>query len=78
MIILADAFMYKKFRKMSYFRQIIFALIAGFAIVAFWRGVWGLMDVLFFPNDHFLSVLASALLGIIILVLTGYLHKGLL
>ena len=59
-------------------KQLTYTLIVGFAIIAFWRGVWGLMDVLFFPNDHFLSVLASALLGIIILVLTGYLHKGLL
>ena len=69
--------MYKKFRKMGYFRQIIFALLAGFAIVAFWRGVWGLLDVYLLPNNAALSMWASVAIGVIILIVTHDVVKGL-
>lgn len=62
---------------MSYFRQIIFALIVGFAIVAFWRGIWGLLDVYLIPNDITLSMWASVAIGVIILIVTHDVVKGL-
>lgn len=69
--------MYKKFQKMGYFRQIIFALLVGFAIVAFWRGVWGLLDVYLLPNNVALSMWASVAIGAIILIVTHDVVKGL-
>lgn len=69
--------MYKKFQKMGYFRQIIFALLVGFAIVAFWRGVWGLLDVYLLPTNVALSMWASAAIGVIILIVTHDVVKGL-
>ena len=69
--------MYKKFQKIGYFRQIIFAMIVGFAIVAFWRGVWGLLDIYLFPTNVALSMWVSIVIGVIILIVTHDLVKGL-
>jgi len=69
--------MYKKFQKMGYFRHIIFALIAGFAIVAFWRGVWGLLDIYLLPANAALSMWVSVAIGVIILIVTHDVVKGL-
>lgn len=48
---------------------IIYAIIGGTAIVLFWRGVWELSDVLFGTTP--MSILASFLLAILIMLLTG-------
>ena len=69
--------MYKKFQKMSYFRQIIFALLVGFAIVAFWRGVWGLLDIYLLPDNAALSMWASVITGAVILIVTRDVVNGL-
>jgi hypothetical protein len=52
--------------------KVSLALLIGFAVVAFWRGVWGLLDLYLFPNNLKLSLWVSALLGVIILI---SLHK---
>lgn len=46
------------------------ALIIAFAIVSFWRGVWGLMDIYLFPNNYILSLWISLLLGVLLLFWT--------
>jgi hypothetical protein len=35
--------MFKKFGKLKP-KQIVFAILIAFAVISFWRGVWGLMD----------------------------------
>jgi len=42
-------------------------LIAALAIVSFWRGVWGLMDLYLFPENLALSFGVSIIFGLVIL-----------
>ena len=53
-------------------QRIFFTIIIAFAVVSFWRGVWGLMDVYLFPNNHVLSLSISVLIGLIILYFTKH------
>ena len=41
--------------------------LLAIAIVAVWRGVWGLMDIYLFPNNELLSLISSLIIGIFIL-----------
>ena len=45
-------------------------LLIAFAIIAFWRGIWGLMDVYVFPNKLWLSYLISIIIGIAIIAIS--------
>ena len=54
-------------------KRLINTIILGFAIVSFWRGVWGLMDLYLFPNNLQLSLIVSILIGITTLYLTKHL-----
>lgn len=60
--------MLKKKRGRLY--KILFAILIAFAVVSFWRGIWGLMDLYLFPNNYELSLISSVLIGILILILT--------
>lgn len=51
-------------------KNVLRALVIAFAIVSFWRGVWGLMDVYLFPNNYVLSLWISLLVGIALLFWT--------
>lgn len=42
------------------------------AIITFWRGVWGLLDIYLFPGSPVLSNLVSIALGILILYLDDF------
>jgi hypothetical protein len=42
-------------------------LLIGLAIVFFWRGAWGLMDIYIFPASPILSYGFSALAGLALL-----------
>lgn len=70
--------MLKKISKMKSKHQIIFAIIVGFAVISFWRGVWGLMDEYLLPNNYISSLWISVILGVVILILTGYATKELM
>ena len=50
-------------------------LIAALAIVSFWRGVWGMMDLYLFPKNHLLSSAISIFIGLLVLVIVG-LYRG--
>ncbi len=56
-------------------RDAVIIIIAAFAAVSFWRGIWGLMDVYLFPQNSALSYLISLIIGIFILILIA-MHKG--
>jgi len=43
------------------------AILVGAGLILFWRGIWGLMDLYFFPDNALLSYAASAIVGFAIL-----------
>ena len=51
------------------------AILILFAIICFWRGCWGLMDLYLFPNNYELSLWVSVGVGVVILILTQSLIK---
>jgi hypothetical protein len=53
------------------------ALLIGIAVVSFWRGAWGLMDLYLFPDNPPLSFIVSLVIGLTILISTHYLIKEL-
>lgn len=58
----------------KYTRSAITIIWVVFAIVLFWRGIWGLLDVYLFPHNYVLSCLISVLAGIIILYFSKKIH----
>ena len=38
-------------------------IVVVIAIIAFWRGIWGLFDIVLFPNSPMLSYLSSVVIG---------------
>jgi hypothetical protein len=46
------------------FKNATLTLLLAFAIVSFWRGIWGLMDLYLLPNNPSLSFSLSAVIGI--------------
>jgi hypothetical protein len=55
-----------------------FAILIAFAVIAFWRGIWGLMDIYLFPENYPLSLWVSVAIGLLILVITHYTTKELM
>lgn len=53
-------------------KSILYAVLIGFAVISFWRGIWGLWDEYVFPNNYLLSLWLSAIIGLAILIFT---HK---
>jgi hypothetical protein len=70
--------MLKKLSQMKTQHQVLFAVIIAFAVISFWRGIWGLMDIYLFPEHLPLSFSISFLLGLVILVATHYAAKELM
>jgi len=70
--------MIKKLIQMKTKHQIFFAVIIAFAVISFWRCIWGLMDVYLFPENQPLSFFTSFVLGLIILASTHYAAKELM
>ncbi|GBE20155.1 MAG TPA: hypothetical protein ENG87_04610 [Candidatus Pacearchaeota archaeon] len=59
-------------------RNVLFTILIAFAIVSFWRGVWGLMDLYLAPHNLVLSFFLSILIGILILYATKNLIRNLI
>lgn len=53
-------------------------LIVGTAVVLFWRGAWGLMDLYIFPDNPAVSYIISLIAGLGILFVTRMLADELL
>ena len=60
--------MLEKIFEKTTFKDIFPIIIASIAIVGFWRGIWGLMDIYLFSENILKSYLSSVLLGLIILL----------
>ena len=59
-------------KRISHPQKIFFTILIAFAVISFWRGTWGLMDLYLFPNDYEVSLWVSVVLGIGILIFSGY------
>ena len=59
-------------------KKVVHTLLIALAIVAFWRGVWGLMDIYLFPNNAIVSFSFSVIIGILILSVTEKLTEHLI
>lgn len=70
--------MFPKFKKEKHKHKALFAITVGVAIIAFWRGVWGLFDVYLLPSNYALSCWITIIIGLVILKISHYLYKGLL
>jgi len=55
--------------------DVLLIIIASLAIVCFWRGTWGLLDIYLFPKNPALSFLISIIIGIIILIGIAFYKK---
>lgn len=53
-------------------------LSIAIAVVFFWRGVWGLMDLYIFPDNLTLSYIISLVIGLGILTSTRMLYDQLI
>jgi len=62
----------------EHLKKVFFTVLMAFAIVSFWRGVWGLMDLYLFPENLFLSFSLSVLIGIVLLYSTKNLVRNLI
>jgi hypothetical protein len=62
-------------RKMKYHHKTLFALVIGSAVIAFWRGLWGLMDIYVIPHNYELSLWATLIAGVLILIGTHYVAR---
>lgn len=57
-------------------KKIATAFIAAFGLIAFWRGIWGLLDIYLFPNNEPLSMISSLFIGFAILLAThNFVHE---
>ncbi|MFA5406218.1 MAG: hypothetical protein WC307_02580 [Candidatus Nanoarchaeia archaeon] len=70
--------MLKGFKELKKKNKILFTIIIAFAIISFWRGAWGLLDELLFPNNELISYLTSIVIGVSLLLMTNYVTKGLI
>jgi hypothetical protein len=61
-------------KKKRVWKKRLNAVLIAFAVIAFWRGAWGLLDEYLFPANYELSLWVSLLIGLAILFLT---HKAL-
>ncbi len=50
----------------------------GLAVVSFWRGAWGLMDLYLFPHDQTLSFTFSLIIGLGALYVSHYIVQELM
>ena len=61
----------------KHIQKVVYTILIAFAIICFWRGIWGLMDEYLFPSNKNLSYIISLLLGVTILYSTKNLIRNL-
>lgn len=65
-------------KKRGIWEKRIYAVVVAFAVIAFWRGCWGLMDEYLFPANYELSLWISLIVGIIVLMATHHIISELM
>ncbi|GEM_PF-998240 len=56
--------------------DVLVIIISSLAIVSFWRGLWGLMDLYLFPEDKTLSLTVSTVMGLLMLFAIAFYKRG--
>jgi hypothetical protein len=64
--------MFLKFKQKSRISRFTYNLVTGLAIVVFWRGAWGLLDLYLFPANEVMSYTSSVILGVALLYLNDF------
>ena len=72
-----ERFIFREFMFLKRHHQAIFALLIALGIVFVWRGLWGMIDLLWLPLSPTLSYLSGILMGVVILFLAHHLIKSL-
>ncbi|MCF7844945.1 MAG: hypothetical protein K9M03_03920 [Kiritimatiellales bacterium] len=54
---------------------VLHSILIGTAVVLFWRGMWGVLDLYLFPENEALSFVTSIALGILMLIIHDGLRK---
>ncbi|MCK4649887.1 hypothetical protein KAT36_01515 [Candidatus Pacearchaeota archaeon] len=65
-------------KRSNHIKKASLTLLIAFAIISFWRGIWGIMDIYLFPKNLLLSFISSILIGIIIVYSTKHTLKSLI
>jgi len=72
--------MWKSFQALKSHHQVIFAVLIGAALILFWRGIWGLADLvapIILFNNPWLYFSAMVVIGFLILAGSGLLMREL-
>ena len=67
--------MLEKLVERTTFKDAFIIIVATIALVAFWRGVWGMLDYYFLPLTPFWSFSFSIIVGVLILLVIAW-YKG--
>lgn len=65
-------------KKKNQVAGLFLALYISIGVIAFWRGMWQLLDLYMFPNNELLSNLLSLIIGLGILTASGYATRELM
>jgi len=63
--------MLKKVRKFLNRRKNLRIIIDLLGAIAVWWGIWGILDLFVFPENHLISYIVSIALGFILLIIDG-------
>ncbi|MFA6184813.1 MAG: hypothetical protein WCT51_02465 [Candidatus Shapirobacteria bacterium] len=63
--------MLKKVRKFLNRRKNLRIIIDLLGAIAVWWGIWGILDLFVFPENHLVSYVVSIALGFILLIIDG-------
>ena len=63
--------MLKKVRKFLNRRKNLRIIIDLLGAIAVWWGIWGILDLFVFPENHLISYVVSIALGFILLIIDG-------
>ncbi len=69
--------MFHRIQKLKPFKQAIFSLLIGCAVVTFWKGVWGLLEVYLHMGSQEINSWVALFIGLFILAITHYWTKEL-
>lgn len=61
-----------KLKKFLQKHPLVYSILIATAVVIFWRGLWNLIDMYFFPHYPVWSNLISMLIGLFILYLNDF------
>ncbi len=56
-----------RYRKFKRKHKVFHILLVASAVIMFWRGVWGILDMYFFPGNPLASYVSSIVVAIAIL-----------